>query len=392
MTESIQRFDSRHLPVNAPQDFDIDAIEADLKSMWHEESAAADAGETAVVRARVANLVVYLAPGDSPQSVDGILDEITLSHPARALVIASEPQSAIPRIDAWVAARCQMPSAAGKQVCCEQVSIQAGGSFVRQVPSVIAQLLAPDLPVFLWCRGTPHLSDPLIKKLMDFADRVVIDSSKFDHPAGDLIALATLFRVSEDWTAVTDLNWADLTPRRTLLATFYDVADYRPYLDRVGRVTIEYAPPLIDPDAIAPRALLLAGWLASALKWTPVQRSARIEANRMLFDFSAGGRTVTFAFVSTPRPPELAGTITASSLEVTEAPSASFIVERSADGKRLQSRSILGGVERVGRVLAYDALSEADMLKHELQILGHDRLYEDVVRIAADLMAEIVQA
>lgn len=391
MSESIQRFESHRLPVSAPQDIDTGAIEAELKSMWHEDAREPGVGEAAVVRARVANLIVYLAPGELPQCVDEILDEITLSHPARALVVSCDPQPSSPKIDAWVAARCQMPSAAGKQVCCEQVTIEASGSFVSQVPSVIAQLLASDLPVFLWCRGTPHLSDPLIKKLMDFADRVVIDSSRFDRPAGDLISLATLIRVSEGWTALTDLNWANLTPRRTLMAAFYDVADYRSYLERVDRVTIEYVPPPVDPDAIAPRALLLAGWLANALKWSPVQQSARTEENRRLFDFSTDGRTVTIVFVPASRSAGLAGTITTSNLEVTRTPAAVFGVERGAGGKTLQSRSILDGIEKAGRVHAYEEMKEGGMLKHELQILGHDRLYENVVRIAADMMAEWVQ-
>lgn len=392
MSERIQKFERHHLPAAAPQEINIGDIEAELKSMWHQEGESAGQEAGAVVRARVANLIVYLAPGESPQCVDEAIDQITLTHPSRALVVASDPSAAASHLDAWVAARCQMPSASGKQVCCEQVSIQASGAFTQQIPSVIAQLLAPDLPVFLWCRGTPHLSDPLITKLMDFADRVVIDSAQFQQPEGDLISLSTLFPVSADWTAITDLNWASLTPRRTLTATFCDVAGYRPYLGRVDRVMVEYVPALAAPDTIAPRAFLFAGWLAHCFGWKHERGATRLDGGGHLFNFEDGNRTVSVVFTPVSRSESLQGTLVSTHMEATTSPSASFIVERSADGTKLQSKSILDGQEMAGRLLGFVELSEPAMLAHELQILGHDHLYEEVVRIAADMAAEMAQA
>ena len=136
-----------------------------------------------------------------------------------------------------------------------------------EVPSAVASLLLSDLPVYLWWRAVPPLADRVFNRLADLSDRVIIDSAAFADPHGDLASLAVLLRERTRGAAVSDLNWARLTTWRALVAAFYDVADYRPFLDRLDRMVIEYAPLAEDREAIPPRALLLGGWLASRLGW-----------------------------------------------------------------------------------------------------------------------------
>ena len=74
------------------------------------------------------------------------------------------------------------------------------------------------------------------------ADRVVIDSAKFDHPPTTCGGSRQLIGDRSSPMRVSDLNWGRLTAWRTLLASFWDVPDYRPLLDRAIASTIAYRP------------------------------------------------------------------------------------------------------------------------------------------------------
>ncbi len=194
-----------------------------------------------MIRACVLNLLVYLPSHEASNEVGDLLTEVTAAYPSRAIVMVGDPE-AESAISAFVTSRCTLPTATSKQVCCEQVTIMAGGDQVNEMPSAVAPLLLSDLPVYLWWRAVPMLADKVFKRLVDLSDRVIIDSAAFADPHGDLLNLAVLIRETSRVAAVSDLNWSRLTEWRALLASFYDVADYHPLLDRLDRIVIEYAP------------------------------------------------------------------------------------------------------------------------------------------------------
>ncbi len=239
-------------------------IERELTSLWKQASSDDDSG---VIRASMLNLITYASGDTNVAELDDQIIEITAAHPCRAIVllIGDSRESSI---SAEVTSRCTVPTAMTRQVCCEQVTIKASGEHIDEAPSVIAPLLISDLPVYLWWRALARAGDrAMFRRLVDISDRVIIDSADFNDPHTDLANMAAVLRESPQWTAFSDLNWARLTTWRALLAGFYDVAEYRPLLDRLGRVVIEHSPPATNPEAISARALLLGGWLASRLGW-----------------------------------------------------------------------------------------------------------------------------
>src|SRR5215470_10938113 len=137
---------------------DVVAIERELNTLWH---SAAETGSDDqlpdVARACVLSLILYSRDEDAEISAGNLLDQITLSHPCRALLAIARP-GASEQLDAWVSARCHLSSAAGsKQICCEQITVRFEGVGVHALPSVVIPLLVPDLPVFLWWR-TPDFN------------------------------------------------------------------------------------------------------------------------------------------------------------------------------------------------------------------------------------------
>jgi glucose-6-phosphate dehydrogenase assembly protein OpcA len=291
-----------------------------------------------------------------------------------------------PKLEAQVTSRCTLPTATSKQVCCEQVTVTAAGSAVNDVPSAVVPLLLSDLPVYLWWRAVPRIQDKaLFQKLADISDRVIIDSAFFNDPHGDIARMAKVLNNTPRWTAISDLNWARLTAWRALLAGFYDVVDYRRRLDQLDRVLIEYAPSSADPAAIPARALLLGAWLASRLGWQVKADSGKQTGETTSFEFSAGPNAITATFTRTTRDIE-PGHIALVTLGCAGDTSGSFTISRSECGQRIETSVKRGDEMRVQRVLSYEGLSEGELIGREIEILGHDRVYEQAVLAAGEMV------
>lgn len=377
--------------INPPSGINVAAIEKELTSLWKDVGGESEQG--GVIRACVLNLLVYTPSQSASSEVDEILTEVTAAHPSRAMLIVADRQGAPSSINAWVTSRCTLPTATSKQVCCEQVTITALGDQVKEVPSAVAPLLLSDLPVYLWWRAVPPLADKVFNRLVEISDRVIIDSASFADPHGDLVSLAVLMRErGARRPGLSDLNWARLTPWRALMASFYDVADYRPYLDRLNRVEIEYAPPAAKTEAISPRALLLAGWLAARLGWQLNPGATKRLGETASFELMADGRRISIELKPARRHEVEPGHLAQVTLAVAEGAEASFKITKSADGNRLTTEVALDQERRLGRVLGDDDLSESALIARELEILTHDRVYEKTVIAAGEMVLALVQA
>lgn len=365
---------------------DVGAVERELTSLWQQASEDEDGG---IMRASTLNLLVFVTNKSDAARLDDTLTEVTAEHPSRAILIIADRQSQEPALTAQVTSRCSLPTATSKQVCCEQVTINATGSQVAEVPSAVAPLLVSDLPVYLWWRAVPRITDKVtFRRLADLSDRVIIDSADFNDPHADLASMAAVLRETPRWTAISDLNWARLTAWRALLSGFYDISEYRPLLDALNHIVIEYSPATADTGGLSPRALLLGGWLASRLGWRLDRGSVSRGAGSSVFEFEKDSRKVVLEFAPTEREIE-PGRIAMVTMKSAADESASFSVRRSSDAQRIET-VVLRGEERIAqRVLSYESLSESELIGRELEILGHDRVYEQAVIAAGEMVKAV---
>ena len=338
-----------------------------------------------MLRARVLNLMVYMTQVNQLQVVDEMLMDIALVHPCRALVIIAETDGEDRDIEANMASRCQIGRGAGGQhLCCEEVTLRAGGRFTVELPSACTPLLVSDLPVFLWWRAAANFDDQVFQKLMRAADRIVIDTALCLSPVEDLRALSRFLRQQRNGRrGLSDLNWSRLTTWRTLLAGFYDVPEHLEALSRLRGVRIDYVPPEATPDTVAPKALILAGWLASRLGWQTSTNPLAAEKNGVhLFSMENDSRTIAIEFRPATHRAVEPGGIVRVELIVESVNHKSFVAMRAEDGRDLETLEASETVSRATRVLLGGDKSEAELLAAELEILSHDRIYEEaVVRI-----------
>ncbi len=374
---------------SAAKGIDVGKLEKELAAMWKpaegEAGGSAAGQEAGITRVCVLNLVVYAAQQEDRAEIDALLDEVTEQTPSRALILVADREAADAKLEAYVSTRCQMSGRGTKQVCGEQVTIEASGATLQSVASAIEPLLVPDVPVFLWWKDIPHYEDKLFNRLTEMSDRVVIDSAAFDHPQADLLRLGEILRDRPQFMMVSDLNWGRLTSWRSLMASFWDVADYRPHLERIDNIVVEYDPPDSALEEIAPQALLMVGWLVSRLGWQVGQSLARGGDKSSAAQLTAGGRTIAVEFRARDDREGSDGMIAAITLTSSEG-DAEFHVEVNQEWTKLETSARLGETRQVERVVSYEQKTEGERLSRELSLTMRDRIYESTVLAAAQLL------
>lgn len=373
---------------DAARGVDLARLEKELTAMWADASREGEVDEKpGMVRACVLNLIVYAPAHDGRERLDALLNEVYESNPCRALVIFADPAADAESIDAYVSTRCSLSRKGAKQICGEQVTIEAAGRAVERAASAVEPLLVPDVPVFLWWKDIPHYEDKLFERLVRVADRVVIDSASFDHPHDDLTSLAKVVGEHPEHMAVSDLNWGRLTPWRSLAASFWDVEEYRERLRELERVEIVYAAQPDGRGRIPAAALLLAGWLASRLGWKVDGAATVAEERGASFALSAaGGRTVRLDLRAAEEACESGGELRSLTVSCGGG-GAEFRVEMKPCGTKLETVSTIGAGERaLGRVINFEEQTEGRRLGGELAILTRDKVFEHAAVAGASLV------
>ena len=404
------------MQIELEKTLDVEVVERQLAELWKQTGGDRSSDDdAAVLRARVANLLVFVANDAELNDVQEMLGELTAIHPSRVLIMRGARAAEDRDIEMSVTSFCQTDKRTGaKRLCCEEVTMKAGGKFVVELPSVALPLLVPDLSTFLWWRNALRVSDKVFDTLVRATDRLVIDSAEFADPPRDLVEINSLFTQDQSSeVGISDLNWARLTLWRGLLADFYDVPAYRVWLDRIDFIGIDYVGPELAPETVAPQALLIAGWLASRLGWTLAdERPTNEKAEAIAFEFRGsssegvvdrvrGGsptvrkgvadRSIRFELNRVERGERKPGRLVQVELrspgaEGSKEP-ASFIVTRSADNLHVLSEAKLGPNTHRGRVLPVRNRSAAHLLSREMEILCNDQIYQEALALAAKMIA-----
>ena len=378
----------QQIPV--PKTLDVEVVEEHLSALWQENAAQEE--DAALLRARVANLIVFVSTrGLLPELEDSMLG-VTSTHPGRVLVMLAENDAPDQDIEMRVKALCQSDKRTGaKRLCGEVVVLNAQGKFTVELPSAGLPLLVSDLTTFLWWRNEFSISDKIFGSLLAASDRLVIDSDEFGSPLRDLREVDALF--AEDaykHAGVSDLNWARLTFWRGLLADFYDVPAYRPLLDKVDHVQIDYTAPANDQHTIAPQALLFAGWLSSCLGWTLKSSENKTSGDHQsTFTFSRGADSqavITLELNRVETGDRKAGRLAQVQLRSTTKKQAVFLVKRSDDNHHILAEANVGADTQRGRVLPVRNRSLAQLLSREMEILVNDNLYQQSLAVAVNLI------
>lgn len=203
------------------------------------------AAERGATRTAVMTLVVVGSTSTSLDRAVAGLHDLGSKHPARCLVIQTEPDAA-PGLDAEIDLHRVADN--GDRVVSEDVRLRVRGPATRHLDSLIEPFTLPDLPVVVWfVDELPAPSDPVVGA----ADVVVVDSRDF----GGLECFAAV-RLIGSQRPVTDLSWVRLQPWRAALRSALDAPMLSPLLRHIESAEVH--------GKTGPRHLI-AGWLADRL-------------------------------------------------------------------------------------------------------------------------------
>ena len=240
-------------------------------------------------------------------------------HPSRILAVITRRPKAESRLDAEIRVGETGPG--------ETILLRMYGPLGQHADSVVAPLLAPDVPVVTWWPDQAPQA-PGTDPLGTVAQRRVTDAAASDDPKEMLVTLARAYKPGD-----TDLSWTRATAWRTLLAATLD----QPY------------PQLLSGEVLAepgnPTADLIAAWLGSRLG-IPVERG------------ESGGPGVT---------------------EVSFETALGKIVLSRPDGRN----ATLSWPGRPDRRVALHRRDTTDLISEELRRLEPDELYGETLRALA---------
>jgi glucose-6-phosphate dehydrogenase assembly protein OpcA len=225
-------------------------IDSALRKLLEEQHAA---GET-LAPARVVNMVAVVDASWRGEVLNR-LERVGRYHPSRTVLCAVEEG----RTTLDASARLSADGTGDPSLISvveERVDIRMGPSHLTRLDAIVDPLILPDLTTVVWA---PHGHHEAIEAMRKLADVVLLDSSDDPNPAR---AIGWVCHLQEN-CYVVDLAWLRGTPWRERIAATFDPPERRAALRQISRVTIRHR-----PDSTVSGMLML-GWLASRLGWTP---------------------------------------------------------------------------------------------------------------------------
>ncbi len=365
-------------PQSGQQPVDVREIEDALTQLWMTNQAGGRSG----MQAYILNLIIFVGADADMAEVQGIAAKVGASHPSRTIILHAHPEGET-KLRAWISAQCEFP-AHDEHAGSEQVTLEAAGNGVRQLPGTVIPLLIPDVPVVLWWQGEGLFTHPILPTLMDAADQLVVDTSTYADTLNVLSRVHSLATEEYPGVSFRDLSWGRLTAWRELTAQFFDAPSTRPYLDGIHRVQVTYAQDAtgeIKPE----QALLYVSWLASRLGWETIPNLRRVGRQTLLV-VRNGDAPVTFELSSQPADDLLPGCLLAVVLTAQSGDStASFTIRRADDREHTVVTMEIQGQPPQERIVPLIEKSVAEALTDEVSTVRRDHVYDEALDVAMRL-------
>ena len=376
----------------------VEEVDLTLSSLWKMSSDNMRIGANLNVRTSVLNLLICAPDSQSALYANKLLRDLSSTHIARAtLVILDQRTDAPDALASWVTLRCFSMISDLMRHCFEQTTLLASGRATKSLPALLPSVLNTRLPTYLWWIGDTRGTDETIfRNIAGLCERVIVDSATFFQPEQDIHMLASYCKAAPQ-AALSDLNWGRLTLWRQLVAQFFDMPDYLPFLSGIERIEIEHAAaPLAttgrsDSGEVSPNptaALLLAGWLKTSLDLELVPDSAYNQSNatsgtyQWLLDLPTSGRQALMQIQPHVQAGLLPGSLYLVRLTCqSKNRRAVFTIKRDADSAHVQT-SVESAEEThpIRMVNLPDRQKASELLHDEMEITIHDQLFEQTLQ------------
>ncbi|MCO5217350.1 MAG: glucose-6-phosphate dehydrogenase assembly protein OpcA [Thermomicrobiales bacterium] len=344
-----------------------------------------------IMRANTLNLV---SVADSLEIAGMILQTISQLKdfiPSRTIIIINDPNLERPKtwhIDLQINETLTKDDSHGIQF--ETITIWTDQSSAGVLSSIVGPLLVAELPTFLWWPSGEFSHNAIFDDLALIADRLVFDSARLGYDAHAVADYRTLIDEPTD-PIIGDFTWLRLAPWRQLIAQFFDPLATQKSLESIDSVSIAYAQDRQDHGSGFAAALLTLGWIGSRLGWEVIEP---LEARKVggwtafMAATDSSGRAHEVQIRLTPdSTPGAKFSLRSVEIVTNDGTAGHYVIQRT-DQDDLVTSSETATTPYVSRMVFSRRHSTVEMLGQELQRFGPDRVFEESIRLATQLLPE----
>lgn len=342
-----------------------------------------------VMRANTLNLVAVADSLDIAEMILSTVSQLRDFMPSRTIIIITDPTLVRPKtwhIDLKINETESKDDTTG--ILFETITFWTDHSSAGVLSSVVSPLLISELPTFLWWPSGEFSGNAIFDDLVQISDRLVFDSARLGHDAHAVADYRTLVDEPTDPT-VGDFTWLRLAPWRQLVAQFFDPAETHESLKHIENVNISYAHERQDRGSGFAAALMIVGWLGSRLNWDVIDKLEPRKTGGWTAFMAAtddAGRAHEVNIRLTPdATPGAKFSLRSVELITNGGNRGDFKIHRT-DQDDLITSSETEKSPLVSRMVYSRRHSTVEMLGTELQRFGPDRVFEDAIRLATQLL------
>lgn len=359
----------------------IDQVHLELSRDWAEVSAKIE--ETTgqpPLRATTLTLALIAPHGPEVRQAREMLHHLASAVPSRAiLVVARAP---VEEIVAQVWAQCTSGTP-GPSHCYDVIQVDTPETELDAIPNIIAVHRLPELPTFVLWTGPADFDSELFRRVSQTADRLIIDSERFDAPYEVLCDYAVFLGTAATSCAGSDLAWARLATWRELVAQSFDSPATARLLPDIGRIDISF-----EPRREA-GAILLASWITSRLGCEPLSVESSGSTSTLTARKPGSGHVITIML------DRVSGTgmgIRAIRLHARAESRATRVSIRRQSTDRSVVRVETTGMPRQERIVQHPRPVSEFVIGAELMKFHRDHVYEEALAHAAGFARLCIQA
>jgi glucose-6-phosphate dehydrogenase assembly protein OpcA len=370
-------------------DVDLTTVERHMSSLW--KQLADRESNTCPVRTHVFNLVVFASTRSDAEAIEESLSKLDDRQPSRTIILQGDRAPDRSAIDAEVSITCPPRSGDRPARCFERLTISAWGRAADHLESVVVPLLMPELRTYLWWPGQPPFGYKSFHRLLDFADQLVVDSAQFLTPGN---GFADIARLASGTQGVNDFQWARLVSWRDIVAQFFDSPGHRQYAANIQSLSLEYGSggSAAEQQLATSGLLLMLGWAGHAFRWEPETALEGPLTSDVELSVIQGNRLIPIHIRFVDHGKDAAGKLMYMELECggPALEHARFFVQRSDDLSNARVSQAIGSEPALERVVPLNTRTDVELLVDELELSGHDALYESAVEYASRIAGRVV--
>ena len=368
MAETVTVSDQRRNATNIP----ISLIRHALHTEWSDLSAAVQeqTGEPPL-RASTSTLVVVTRKGSEASLARESLHQLASTIPSRVIVFIVDPDTENPVASVW--AHCTLTSRGKHAGCYDVIEISIPPDRLEAVPNIVAMHRLGELPTFVFWTGEADIESPVFGQISTAANRLIIDSERFNDPLEALQRYAMFLGTTGTAVLGSDLGWTRIKGWRELIAQSFESPATRSMATNVLSADIVY------DDVQISGAILLGSWIAACTGYQPsaVRSDPSTSELRCVRDGSSGMLSIKLT-----QSHQSGSGIRSIRIRARRGAATARVSIFRGDGHTSTVRIESTGMPRQERIVRHLDAHQHELIAAELNHFSRDSMFEESLAIA----------